>query len=110
MNASGKEAASAVQSKALGLLMKFKEDYVGAKIASHERDVDQRFMVATTALLNFLNEDEVKDWFSQPCRCLDCQNSESQLPRIDMINAEVSFRHLMKGIEAERCCHRGPFA
>lgn len=95
---------------ALGLLVQYKQMLAGEKEAAHERVVDQRFITASMALMKFLEEKEVLPWLLKPCRCLDCLESTLKPPLIEMINSEVSFRHLMKRIEEERCCHRGPFA
>lgn len=100
---------SAAHSAALGLLVKFKDLSVGEKRAEQERAVDQRFIVAVTALLKSRKEEGVMPWLLMPCRCLDCMNMEipagkKQLPRIDMLNAEVSFQHLMQQINCEGYC------
>ena len=103
------ESVSSVNGTAHGLLARFKDLSVGAKRAEQERAVDQRFIVAVTALLRSRKEEEVMPWLMAPCRCLDCINmvkpeAKNQLPRIDMLNAEVSFQHLMKQIECEGYC------
>lgn len=103
------ESMSAAQSTALGMLVEYKEFNVGARMAEHDRLVDQRFIVAVTALLKTREEKEVMPWLMNPCRCLDCQSleipsAEAYMPRIDMLNAEVSFRHLMEQINCEGFC------
>lgn len=98
------EPMSAAQNTALGLLAKFKDLEVGAKTADQERLVDRRFIAAAAALLESCDEKEVMAWLLDRCSCLDCLNIETpgspkRLPRIDMVNSEVSFRHLMEQVK-----------
>ena len=109
MKDKGTESMSSAHSAALGLLVKFKNLSVGDKKAEQERAVDQRFIFAVTELLKTRKEEDAMSWLLMPCRCLDCINManpevKNQLPRIDMLNAEVSFQHLMKQIECEGYC------
>lgn len=101
---------ASAQGSALGMLVEYKQLLAGEKEAAHERVVDQRFITAAMALMEFLEEKDVLPWLLKPCRCLDCLESALKPPQIEMINSEVSFRHLMKRIEVDRCCHLGPFA
>ncbi len=89
------------QGSALRLLIRFKQMMAGQKQAAQERETDERFIRVTTALLEFKSEDETLAWLMKPCRCLDCQNVAKSPPRIEMINAEVSFRHLMEWVAIE---------
>lgn len=100
------ESMSAAHSTALGLLVKFKDLSVGARVADQERLVDQRFIAVTTELLSVRTEEDAMSWLLKACNCLDCMNIEvpgstNRLPRIDMINSEVSFRHLMSQVKFE---------
>ena len=67
--------------------------------ATQESRADRRFLAAVTMLLRTMPESEVMTWLLEPCRCLDCQESVEKPPRAEMVNAEVSFRHLMKEIK-----------
>lgn len=106
MKKAAAKSLPAVQSSAIGLLKEFKQLNVGDTTAKQERLVDQRFIVVATALLKSKKENDVLPWLLENCRCLDCMNIETpgsakQLPRIDMINSEVSFRHLMEQVNPE---------
>lgn len=98
------ESMSDAHGTALGLLAKFKDLSVGEKRAEQECVVDQRFITVTAALLESCDESEVMAWLLGRCECLDCLNIETpdspkRLPRIDMVNSEVSFRHLMEQVK-----------
>lgn len=100
------ESMPAAHSAALGLLVKFKDLSVGARVAEQERLVDQRFIAVTTKLLEVRPEEEAMSWLLRYCNCLDCMSidtpeSVKRLPRIDMINSEVSFWHLMEQVKFE---------
>ncbi len=90
---------AAPESVALGILMRYKQSMVGDTKAVQERLADERFIAAAQKLLKVMPEQEVMVWLLAPCLCLDCQESVRRPPRIEMTNAEVSFRHLLKDIE-----------
>jgi hypothetical protein len=92
-----------MQSKAVGLLAKFKSDFAGMRMGIWEQERDARFCkIASELLADFKDEDSAAVWLNSPCTCNECQYDPLQFPRADFLNSEFGFRHLLRNIKATR--------
>ncbi len=89
-----------LQSKAMALLIEFKNYLAGERDGRLEQFRDKRFTEAVAALLEFKDEKGVRGWLNSPCLCGTCRKLPNKLPRWDMLNSEFSFAHLLSEIGA----------
>ncbi|MBU6141862.1 hypothetical protein KGO95_01925 [Patescibacteria group bacterium] len=97
-----KKTEAANQRLANGLLHRYKDLMVGERKAAHELRSDERFLIAVKKLLELgMPEGKVITWLLEPCGCLDCTDCSRRPPRLEMVNSEVSLRHLMQEIKRD---------
>jgi hypothetical protein len=94
------EQKDLLQSKAMALLIEFKNYLAGERDGRLEQLRDKRFAEAASALLEFKDEKGVRGWLAAPCLCPDCRKLPNRMPRWDLVNSEYGFAHLTREIES----------
>lgn len=85
------------------MLVKFKSDFAGMKAGIWEQERDARFCKIVAELLaDFRDQESAAVWLNSPCTCNECQHDPLQSLRMDFLNSEFGFRHLLRNIKATR--------
>ncbi|GEM_PF-5211511 len=91
-----------LQGRAMKMLVEFQNYLAGARSAAFEQARDARFLKVASALLGFKDEKGVRAWLGSPCSCGNCRGLKEGALRLDLLNSEFGFRHLMDELDKLR--------